>query len=82
LTKNIIGNSGAAVLMIALMLPLFFIALYEKDGQSAEKILRNFIRTRIFFPQKRPYKTANLYNILESKVENYCPIKNKVKKPK
>ena len=64
-TRGAIGTTGAVLLMIGLMLPCFFIAMYEKDGQPAEKILRNFIRARIFFPGKRPYKTENLYAILE-----------------
>ena len=64
-SRGIIGSEGAVLLMIGLMLPFFFMAMYEKDGQPAEKILRNFIRARIFFPGKRPYKTENLYAILE-----------------
>jgi hypothetical protein len=64
-TRTAIGNSAAVLLMIGLMLPFFFIAMYEKDGQPAEKVLRNFIRARIFFPCKRPYKTENLYKYIE-----------------
>ena len=51
--------------MIGLMLPLFFFAMYEKDGQPAEKVLRNIIRSQLYFPAKRPYKTETLYEILE-----------------
>jgi hypothetical protein len=65
LLRNPIGGTGAALMMIALMLPLFFLAMYEKDGQPAEKILRNVIRTKFYFPGKRPYKTECLYEILE-----------------
>jgi hypothetical protein len=64
-TKGVFGNSGAVLLMIVLMLPGFFVAMYEKDGMPAEKILRNILRSRFFFPAKRPYKTENFYNILE-----------------
>jgi len=64
-TRGTIGDSAAALLMIGLMLPLFFIAMYEKDGQPAEKILRNMIRTRFYFPGKRPYRSENLYETLE-----------------
>lgn len=39
LTRTIIGNDVAVILMIALMLPCFFLAMYEKDGMPAEKIL-------------------------------------------
>ncbi|MCL2587828.1 MAG: PrgI family protein [Oscillospiraceae bacterium] len=64
-TRGTIGDTAAALLMIGLMLPLFFIAMYEKDGQPAEKILRNMIRTKFYFPGKRPYRSENLYETLE-----------------
>jgi len=64
-TRGPIGGTAAALLMIGLMLPFFFFAMYEKDGQPAEKALRNFIRTRMYFPGKRPYRTENLYELLE-----------------
>jgi hypothetical protein len=64
-TRGAIGNSAAALLMIGVMLPLFFIAMYEKDGQPAEIILRNIIRVKFLWSGKRPYKTENLYEISE-----------------
>lgn len=64
LTRGTLGSEGAMLLMIGLMLPLFFLAMYEKDGQPAEKILRNMLRTR-FWPGRRPYVTNNLYEIIE-----------------
>ena len=69
LTRNTIGNSGAALLMIGLMLPLFFLAMYEKDGQPAEIILRNYLRARFFWPGTRPYRTENLYEILDEEAK-------------
>jgi hypothetical protein len=65
-----IGGTTAAMLMIGLMLPFFFFAMYEKDGQPAEKVLRNIIRTKLYFPGRRPYKTENLYAILEKEGKN------------
>lgn len=65
LTRGVIGNSPAVLVMILFMLPAFFVAMYEKDGQPAEKILLNFIRARWFYPQTRPYKTDNLYSYIE-----------------
>ena len=62
-TKDVIGNTAAVFLMIGLMLPFFFLAMFEKDGQPAEKIIRNFIRSK-FWPGTRPYKTENLYKYL------------------
>ncbi len=37
LTKAHLGLSTAAMLMVVIMLPFIFFALYEKDGQPAEK---------------------------------------------
>ena len=39
LTKAHLGLSTAAMLMVVIMLPFIFFALYEKDGQPAEKYL-------------------------------------------
>lgn len=64
-TRGALGNEGAVLLMIGLMLPCFFMAMYEKDGQPAEKIIRNYIRSRMAWPGKRPYKTENFYEIIE-----------------
>lgn len=63
LTKSAIGNDVSVILMIGLMLPFFFFAMYEKDGQPAEKLVRNFIRAKLW-PGLRVYKTDNLYKYL------------------
>jgi hypothetical protein len=72
-TRDVLGNSGAVLLMIGLMLPLFLLAMYEKDGQPAEVILRNIIRVRFLWPGKRPYKTENLYEILKKEASELAP---------
>jgi hypothetical protein len=66
LTRGFIGGTAAALLMIALMLPFFLLAMYERDGQPAEQILMNMIRCRMW-PSARPYKTENLYRTLSEK---------------
>ena len=63
--RGTIGDTAAALLMIGLMLPFFFLAMYEKDGLPAEKVLYNIIRSRLYYPVTRPYKTQNLYEVLE-----------------
>jgi hypothetical protein len=72
LTRGTIGNSAAALLMIGVMLPLFFIAMYEKDGQCAEKILRNYVRCKFYYLDKRPYKTANFYEIIQKEGKRFA----------
>jgi hypothetical protein len=60
-----LGNiSLASMGMIVIMLPLFFLAMYEKDGQPLEVIARHFIETRFIRPKIRPYQTDNYYAIL------------------
>ena len=64
LTRGALGNSAAMLLMIGLMLPFFFFAMYEKDGLPLEKVLKNIIRTCFLYPRVRPYKTENFYALL------------------
>lgn len=64
-TKEPLGNSSAAMLMILTMLPAFLLALYEKNGQHLEVIIRNMIRVLVLRPKKRPYKTNNFYAVIE-----------------
>ncbi len=60
LTRGFIGNTPALLIMIALMAPFFFFAMYEKDGQPAEKLLKNRLRFMLW-PRERSYKTHNIY---------------------
>ena len=69
LTRGIIGNSPAVLVMIFVMLPAFFMAMYERDGQPAERILRNMIRAQFLFPQTRPYRTENFYTMIQREVQ-------------
>ena len=66
-TKWVIGTQASALIMVALMLPFFFLAMYEKDGFPAEKILYFMLRQKILTPGIRPYKSENLYRQLEEK---------------
>ena len=65
-TRGAIGNSAAVLLMIGLMMPFFFFAMYERDGQPAEKILKNQLRYKLW-PKDRPYRTDNLYKSMSKK---------------
>ena len=64
-TKGIIVTQGAALLMVGVMLPFFFLAMYERDGFPAEKIVYFMIRQKFLMPGIRPYKSENLYEQLE-----------------
>lgn len=61
LTRKPLGNSTAALLLILSMMPMFLLAMYEKNGQPLEIILRNMIRSMVLRPKKRPYQTNNFY---------------------
>lgn len=59
------GNvSLASLMMILVMLPLFFLAMYEKDGQPLEVIAGHFIQSKFIRPKVRPYRTDNYYDAL------------------
>lgn len=50
------GNvSLAALSMMIVMLPLFFLAMYEKDSQPLEVVVEHFIQTKFVRPKVRPY---------------------------
>ena len=66
LSRGTIGNSAAALVMIGLMMPFFFFSMYERDGQPAEKILKNRLRFMLW-PKQRPYKTENIYHTSNAK---------------
>lgn len=67
LTRTAIGGTAAMLLMIALMLPCFFFAMYERDGLPFEKVVRNVARATFLWPQTRPYQTQNFYAYLGGK---------------
>lgn len=57
-----IGRTNMAVLgMMIVMMPLFFLAMYEKNGQPLEVILSHYIQANFVRPKIRPYKTDNYY---------------------
>ena len=66
-TRNVIGTEAAALLMIAVMLPLFLLAMYEKDGMPAEKVLKLVIRQKYLLPGIRRYRSENIYETLEER---------------
>ena len=54
LTRKAIGNSAALLLMLAVMLPAFLLAMYERDGLPLEKVLYNILRVKYLRPGVRP----------------------------
>ncbi|MBR0091959.1 MAG: PrgI family protein, partial [Lachnospiraceae bacterium] len=64
LIKHFAGTTAATGSMIIIMLPMFFLAMYERNGQFLETILRHYIEARLIRPKVRPYKTDNYYSAL------------------
>ena len=64
------GNLSLAALgMMAVMLPLFFLAMYEKDGQPLEVVAKPFYEAEFKRPKIRPYQTNNYYALLEKQYD-------------
>ena len=57
--------SSAVMGMMVVMIPFFLFAMYEKNGQPLEKILKQKITARFLRPKVRPYRTNNYYSCLE-----------------
>lgn len=66
-TKDLLGTEVSALFMVVLMLPFFFLAMYERDGFPAEKIVYFMVRQKFLVPGIRPYRTENLYSRLEER---------------
>ena len=64
LLKEPAGNSTATLCMMMFMLPFFLLAMYEKNGQPLEVILKQMIETKFIRPKNRPYQTNNFYEAL------------------
>ena len=69
LLKKIGSTSMAAMGMMVVMMPLFFLAMYEKNGQPLEVILNHFIQAIFIRPKIRPYQTNNYYAALMREIK-------------
>ncbi len=64
------GNVTVATLgMMITMMPLFFLAMYEKNEQPLEVYIEHFIDATFKRPKVRPYRTQNYYALLETIAE-------------
>lgn len=80
-SRGSIGNSAAMFLMIGLMLPFFFLAMYERDGLPLEKVLHNILRAKYLRPGIRPYRTENIYAPFAGKEEPIAKNKSPKARP-
>lgn len=61
--------SVAALMMVLSMLPFFMFAIYEKNGQPLEVLIRHIIQARFVRPRQRPYKTDNFYAAINRQIQ-------------
>lgn len=80
--KAHINISGAAIIMIIVLLPFMLLAMYEKNGQPFEKVAKNIINVLFIKPKQRPYKTNNYYSLLEKQDKLNKEVERIVKKGK
>ena len=64
LLKLAFSISTSVMIMMVIMMPFFFLAMYEKHGQPLEVFLKHFIQANFVRPKTRPYKTDNYYAAL------------------
>ena len=65
LCKSYMDKSVASLIMIIVLLPFMLLAMYEKNGQPLEKVVRNIVQVCFLRPKQRPYMTNNYYAVLE-----------------
>ena len=82
LLRGKVNSSTATVCMIIVMLPLFLLAMFEKNGQPLEVILGQIIQTVFIRPKERPYMTNNFYAALERQARAEKEVKVIVRKAK
>lgn len=78
--KKHTGTSVAAFCMILVMLPSFLFAMYEKNGQPLEIILKHIIKTKLIRTKIRVYQTNHRYSELQKQITNKKEVKNNAKK--
>ena len=65
LLKEVTKVNTAVMGMMVIMMPFFFLAMFEKNGQPLEVILEHMIQVMFLRPKIRPYRTDNYYSALE-----------------
>ncbi|MGI6588787.1 MAG: PrgI family protein [Peptococcia bacterium] len=72
--RPIIGDDLASWFIIFVTVPLFLIGFFQYNGMPFEKFALCILRFQLLTPQKRKYKTENLFAILmdahQKKVES------------
>lgn len=82
LLKALISTTAATLCMIFVMLPFFFLAMYERHGQPLEVIAGHIIRSMFTGTKERPYQTNNFYAAVERQIQTEKEVTAVVRKAK
>ena len=82
LLRKPLGTSPAVMCMMIVLLPAMLFAMYERNGQPLEVVLRQIIRNGFTRPKNRPYQTDNFYSTLLREENLKKEVKRIVQKPK
>ena len=82
LLKSVTSVNTAVMGMMVIMMPFFFLAMYEKNGQPLEVILDHMIQAIFVRPKIRPYKTDNYYAALMRQAQAEKEVKRIVRSSK
>ena len=82
LLKSAVSTSAAMLCMIVVMLPLFLLAMYERNGQPLEVIAGQIIQSVFIRPKERPYQTNNFYAAIERQIQAEKEVRMVVQKSK
>lgn len=78
--KGSVSVSFACMAMIVVMMPMFFLAMFEKDGQPFEVVARHFIEACFLRPKIRLYQTDNYYAAMMREAEAEREVERIVRK--
>lgn len=56
-TKDYLGTDVSGIIMILIMMPFFLLAMYTKDGQNLETVLKHYIKEQFFSKKVRVVST-------------------------
>ena len=79
LLKTVVTVNTAVMGMMVIMMPFFFMAMYERNGQTLEVILNHMIQALFIRPKIRPYRTDNYYAALVRQAEAEREVKKIVR---
>ena len=81
-TRKVLSNSAAALVMILVMMPFFFLAMYRHNEEPMEVYLKHLIQTKYIRPANRPYMTENVYTYIQEELEREKEVKKIVAEAK